>query len=234
LVLLEETPTDECEAPVTIGNCTKVEVKDDLIKLTKEGKAKHVLHCVGQDLRMSAGIAAKFAQSFPRPELPDGFVKQPGAIVSQPLESGTTIHHVMYKQSSFDKIHYAPEPYLEKMDKGFDGIVDLISTNQMTDVWMPRILSGCDRLPWSVTSRWLMEKLANCPHQVTLHVVSPPDAPPYQPAGPRQAETDAGHPALQQQPEPPAPSRGSKQHKASPASPHNTRSKKASSASQPF
>jgi hypothetical protein len=189
--LLQRAETDKAPA-FKKGNCKIEEKEGDLVQLIKNGEAKNALHMVAADVPQvgaSAGIAAEIFQSFPVPEVPHGFKKRPGAVLTQPLEgTDTTIHHVMYKQRSVDKCRWAPEAYLENMDRGFDGIVELIKANKLSEVWMPRVLCGCDHMQWPVISRWLLDKLADSSHPVTIHVINPPR---------RTPRTDQGHATAQ-------------------------------------
>jgi TolA-binding protein len=142
-----------------------VEERGDLC----EAKEKVKIHAVGGDLRMGVGVAKTAADTFGKPDVPEG--GHPiGTIVKQSIRVGDEdgeMWHAVVKEKSHHKIYKNPEAYLAGVHVMVRKIREAIEEADLKEVAMSNICSGTDH-----THRlWVMELL----HQelkdvdVTIH-----------------------------------------------------------------
>jgi O-acetyl-ADP-ribose deacetylase (regulator of RNase III) len=135
------------------------EIRGDLFEI---GKGQSLAHCVSEDLRMGAGIAVYFRVLFARmDDLREQRTKTGGVAVIH-SETGRTIYYMVTKRNYWDK------PTLEDVRRSLEAMLKHATENGVDAIFMPRIASGLDALPWSDVRGVIDAVFADGPVAVTI------------------------------------------------------------------
>lgn len=140
----------------------------DLFEL---GRGKNLMHCVSADLEMGKGIAVQFKRRFGKPET-DGSLNV-GTCVLQKIESKPPffIFHLVTKEKYFHK------PTGATLRKALENFRTLASAFEVSEVWLPLIGTGLDRLNWNNDVLPVLEEISASNGEqraINFHVVTLP------------------------------------------------------------
>ena len=121
-----------------------------------DSQLEPMAHCVSQDMRMGAGIALQFRNRFGIPE----FTTTIGGFV---------IHENNYHLVT--KRHYWNKPSYTSLQRAVEAMRDDASNKGITDIHMPRIGSGLDKLEWSRVEQMLQNVFEDSGIQIHIYVL---------------------------------------------------------------
>uniref|UniRef100_A0A8D0GUE9 ADP-ribose glycohydrolase OARD1 n=1 Tax=Sphenodon punctatus TaxID=8508 RepID=A0A8D0GUE9_SPHPU len=136
-------------------------VKGDLFSCPAKNS---LAHCISEDCRMSAGIAAVFKNKF-------GSVQE---LLDQGKKSGEVavlkrddryIYYLITKKKYFHK------PTYKSLRSSLEAMKTHCLDNGVTDVSMPRIGCGLDRLEWNEVSLMLEEVFEDTDIKITVYTL---------------------------------------------------------------
>lgn len=129
-----------------------------------------IAHAVAADLKCGAGVAKSIKQTFGAPSKPKSNLK-PGDVVV--LDSNNTkILNVVTKYKSEHKLHQNPNQFVKNFRTGLLGLRRYCKTNNIKQLAIPRIGSGCDQLKWNYVEHELYKVFHDI--QVNLVIYSLP------------------------------------------------------------
>ncbi|XP_019369764.1 PREDICTED: O-acetyl-ADP-ribose deacetylase 1 isoform X1 [Gavialis gangeticus] len=121
-------------------------------------------HCISEDCRMGAGIAVLFKKKF-------GGVEE---LLDQQKKSGEVAvlkRDDRYIYYLITKKKVSHKPTYENMRKSLDAMKTHCLNNGVTDISMPRIGCGLDRLEWSKVSAILGEVFEDTDIKITVYTL---------------------------------------------------------------
>ncbi|XP_055532128.1 ADP-ribose glycohydrolase OARD1-like isoform X1 [Wyeomyia smithii] len=132
--------------PVKMSECVR-EIEGDLFAAPKDHS---LAHCVAADLKMGAGIAIKFNQTFKRvDELKAQQVGVGGVAILK--DNQRFIYYLITKKGSYDK------PTYDDLTKSLEAMRKHMLENGAKQLALPRIGCGIDGLEWTKVKNILNE-----------------------------------------------------------------------------
>jgi hypothetical protein len=123
-------------------------------------------HCVGADLRMEAGIAVDFKHRYGNLSYLKSQNKSPGDVITLPIDEDKFIFYLITKQLSSDK------PTISTIEKCLESLKNICINLGLHEIAMPRICSGCDRMPWHIIKALIERQFENS--IINVYILSPP------------------------------------------------------------
>jgi len=122
-------------------------------------------HCVSQDLKMGKGIAVLFKKKFGQVDELKTQCKIVGEVAV--LQSGSQfIYYLITKKNYWDKPTYA------KLHSTLICMHDHMVANGVSEISMPRIGCGLDRLKWDLVLKTLFTVFRKTNITITVHMIS--------------------------------------------------------------
>lgn len=124
--------------------------------LFEAGAGHSKAHCVSADLALGAGVAKQFRVRYgaPRP----GTQPRVGDCVVQNVvddDEPAFVFHLVTKERFWHK------PSLATLRSALAALRDALRERALTEVWMPRIGCGLDRLNWQDVAPMILEVLSD-------------------------------------------------------------------------
>lgn len=135
------------------------EIRGDLFDV---GKGRSLAHCVSEDLNMGRGIAIYFRALFARMDQLRAQDTKTGGVAIIHSETGRTIYYMVTKRNYWDK------PTLADVRCSLEAMREHAIENEVSAIFMPRIASGLDGLPWSEVRLTIGEVFADGAVAVTI------------------------------------------------------------------
>nr|XP_033774403.1 ADP-ribose glycohydrolase OARD1 [Geotrypetes seraphini]XP_033774404.1 ADP-ribose glycohydrolase OARD1 [Geotrypetes seraphini]XP_033774405.1 ADP-ribose glycohydrolase OARD1 [Geotrypetes seraphini] len=119
-------------------------------------------HCISEDCRMGAGIAVLFKKKFNRVQELREQQKKTGEVAI--LRTGERfVYYLISKKKVSDK------PTYENLRKCLEAMKEHCIRNRVTDLSMPRIGCGLDRLQWEKVSVILEDVFMDTQVRITVY-----------------------------------------------------------------
>ena len=117
-----------------------------------------LVHCVSRDLNMGAGIAVQFKKrygnNYPNPEV--------GSLVYKQISSNKYIFNLVTKN------YYYNKPTYDTLISSLLKLREIIVSNNIRHIAMPKIGCGLDKLEWNYVSQIIKEVFKDC--QINIYV----------------------------------------------------------------
>jgi len=120
----------------------KIEIKNgDLLS----ARQKYKVQAIAADLWCSKGIAGSISKLYKKkPKHPN---PQIGNVLPMQVTRNSTFLNVITKKRSFHKIWHDPENFILGVQLGIKGLANYCIKNKITEIAMPNMCSGLDKVP---------------------------------------------------------------------------------------
>lgn len=156
-----ETVAQKKNPPKRSYNTIKI-VKGDLFQA---GDSTALAHCVGEDLLMTNGIAARFKEKFGHQEELLRQQKRIGEVAVLQEDNRAPIFYLITKKRT-----RKDKPSLQSLYRSLTKMKQLCLSEGITEVAMPKIGCGMDRLKWSEVRRVIHSIFNNTKVNITVYV----------------------------------------------------------------
>jgi len=136
-----------------------LEVKGDLFS-----SSDCLAHCVSEDLEMGKGIATSFRDKFGQVDVLKSQKRKPGQVAYISV-SGRYIFYLITKQKYFEKPKYST------LYESLVELRDLCIKYGITDVSVPKIGCGLDKLDWNMVKMYLNSIFKDTPIAITVYSI---------------------------------------------------------------
>lgn len=132
-----------------------------------EGTA--LAHCVGQDLKMSAGIAVKFKRKFVKDQMKQLIDqrKAVGQVLTQEV-NGRKIFHLITKRKTTEK---PEEGYWEDFKRAIQNLKVECIKNKVNSLAIPKLGCGLDQQSWPQVKKLLNKTFAKTQIKVVVYYI---------------------------------------------------------------
>ena len=123
----------------------------------------NIVHCISADKEMRKGFAGQVEDKFKSKQYLNNKNKSVGNIFTQPIYNKHTLFHLITK-SEFFKI-----PKMENIRKCLEKLKDYCIQNEIYDLHMPRICSGCDKQNFETIKNLIKNIFKETHIQIVIH-----------------------------------------------------------------
>lgn len=137
------------------------EIIEDLFKLPNDYA---LAHCIAADAIMGAGIAVVFAKTYKglRPKLQSLPNKVGDVVLYQEKSTMHKVLNLITKESSYGK------PTRASFNQTILRLKEVAIEENITQIGMPLIGSGLDRLDWNESREWIQEVFQDTDIEITV------------------------------------------------------------------
>ena len=144
---------------------TYKEITGDLF--TAGSKPLYV-HCISADFALGAGIAAEFARRGVKAELrstyPMNVWHGVGYGLPTSMSGDCKVYNLVTKARCYDK------PTILALQDALDGLKNYVISHKITEIVMPKIGCGLDRLKWNEVSLLIKDTFADTDVNITIYI----------------------------------------------------------------